>query len=191
MTRIIGGVLGSLRLKGPAKATRPTSDRVKESIFSRLESLEAIAGAKVLDLYAGTGALGIEAASRGAIAVTLIERDLSAIEVCKANLRKAEQSLQLIGNNCNFKLEARDAKKYLAQSQTNYDLVFLDPPYDLSKWQVEEVLLMLTARLNRGALVVVERGSRLADFDHPKTLRMLNEARYGDTAVFLLTAPPK
>ena len=110
MTRIIGGVLGSLRLKGPAKSTRPTSDRVKESVFSILESKGAIEEARVLDLFAGTGALGLEAASRGAASVTLVERDPAAAKVCEENLKQAASGLAKSGLKSYVKLVRSDAK---------------------------------------------------------------------------------
>jgi 16S rRNA (guanine966-N2)-methyltransferase len=87
MTRIIAGAAGSLRLKAPDKVSRPTSDRVREAIFSRLESLMDMEGAAVLDLFAGTGALGLEAASRGARSVWLVENHPGAASVVKANIQ--------------------------------------------------------------------------------------------------------
>ena len=85
MTRIIAGFAGSLTLRVPRSGTRPTSDRVREAIFSALEARDALDGARVLDLYAGSGALGLEAASRGATDVVLVERAKPAAEVCRAN----------------------------------------------------------------------------------------------------------
>ena len=88
MTRIIAGFAGSLRLAVPPSGTRPTSDRVREAIFSALSARDAIEGARVLDLYAGSGALGLEAASRGAAEVMLVEKVKQAAELCRANTAK-------------------------------------------------------------------------------------------------------
>ena len=88
MTRIIAGFAGSLRLAVPAFGTRPTSDRVREAIFSALSARDAIEGARVLDLYAGSGALGLEAASRGAAEVVLVEKVKQAAQLCRANTAK-------------------------------------------------------------------------------------------------------
>ena len=104
MTRIIGGIAGSLRLASPAKATRPTSDRIRESIFSRLESRNIIEGATVLDLYAGTGALALEAASRGATAVMLVDKDGKAAAVCKQNAVLIEKALAKEGVELEFRV---------------------------------------------------------------------------------------
>src|SRR5690348_12518329 len=85
MTRIVSGFAGSLALQVPKSGTRPTSDRVREAAFSALDARGAVHGARVLDLYAGSGALGLEAASRGAAVVTLVERNPAAAQVCRRN----------------------------------------------------------------------------------------------------------
>ena len=113
MSRIIGGVVGSLRLKGPAKATRPTSDRVKESVFSILESMDVLGGSVVIDLFAGTGALGLEAASRGAKSVTLVESDRAAAAICKENIALVDAGLQKSGVEASISLRQESAERYL------------------------------------------------------------------------------
>ena len=183
MTRIIGGAVGSLKLKGPAKSTRPTSDRVKESIFSVLESMDAIDGAEVLDLYAGTGALGLEAASRGASRVTMVERDKSAAEVCRTNLEAAKTGLLKAGISCQLRLITSAAETFLKKQKVG-GLVFVDPPYDFSQ---EKVLEQVEALLKLGAnLVVLERPAK-ENAVFSDAVEIENEKNYGDTKVYFLT----
>ncbi len=94
MTRIIGGIAGSRQLTSPAKATRPTSDRIRESVFNRIAARQLIDGARVLDLYAGTGALALEAISRGASSAILVERDGKAAAVCVKNCHLVQKALE-------------------------------------------------------------------------------------------------
>ena len=180
MTRIIGGVLGSLRLKGPAKATRPTSDRVKESIFSILESRGAIQDARVLDLFAGTGALGLEAASRGARSVILVEKHPAAAKVCDENLKQVTEGLSKSGLKTAIRLVRTDAKFYLKEMEP-FDLVFIDPPYEMTH---NEILPLLgNLNLNDSGMVVLERPGK----DEALTLHgffLDQEKSYGDTKVF-------
>ena len=180
MTRIIGGVLGSLRLKGPAKATRPTSDRVKESIFSILESRGAIQDARVLDLFAGTGALGLEAASRGAKSATLVEKDAAASIVCDDNISLVMEGLSKSGLTCDVKIVRSDAKTYLKRNEL-MDLVFIDPPYETSD---KEVLASLQdVCLSQDGVLVVERSAKV-QLPSPKGFFLDQEKIYGDTKVF-------
>ena len=182
MTRIIGGVLGSLRLKGPAKATRPTSDRVKESIFSILESRGAIQDALVLDLFAGTGALGLEAASRGARSVTLVEKDPAAAKVCEENLKQVREGLAKSGLKSDVRLVRTDAKSYLKKKEP-VDLVFIDPPYEMAFNQILSLLGELS--LSDLGIVVLERSGR----EEAPTFEGFfpeQEKSYGDTKVFFL-----
>ena len=180
MTRIIGGVLGSFRLKGPAKATRPTSDRVKESLFSILESRGAIRDARVLDLFAGTGALGLEAASRGARSVTLVEKDAAAAKVCEANLKQVTEGLAKAGLKSDVRLVRGDFKSYLKKNDL-MDLVFIDPPYETAD---KEVLASVEdICLSQDGVVVVERAAKFQLPSHRGFL-LDQEKTYGDTKVF-------
>lgn len=182
MTRIIGGVLGSLRLKGPAKATRPTSDRVKESVFSILESRGAIQDARVLDLFAGTGALGLEAASRGARSVTLVERDAAAAKVCAENLKQVSEGLSKSALNCDMRLVRSDAKSYLKKNKP-VELVFIDPPYDMAH---DEILSLLgNLLLSDSGIVVLERPGKEEALTF-QDFFLEQEKSYGDTKVFFL-----
>ena len=182
MTRIIGGVLGSLRLKGPAKATRPTSDRVKESIFSILESRGAIQDARVLDLFAGTGALGLEAASRGARSVTLVEKDPAAAKVCEANLKQVAEGLSKSGLKSDVKLVRTDARSYLKKSEP-IDLAFIDPPYEMANSEILSLLQNLS--LSGKGIVVLERPGKEKTPTH-EGFFLKQEKPYGDTKVFFL-----
>jgi 16S rRNA (guanine966-N2)-methyltransferase len=180
VTRIIGGRAGGQRLATPpGPATRPTSDRVREAIFSRLEHLEVLDGARVTDLYAGSGALGLEAASRGARAVLLVESDRRTAKVARDNAAALGLADVLV--------RAAPVRQVLAtepaQPQT---LVFLDPPYDLREDELATDLQALVDQhwLADDALVVVERSARSPEPSWPEQLEMEAERRYGETRVW-------
>lgn len=183
MSRIISGLAGSIKLKAAAKATRPTSDRVKESIFAKLENLGVIENAKVLDLYAGSGALGLESASRGASEVILVDKDRSATEVIKENIRLVGKAL---GSDCLITLQQKEVNKFLVALAGKYSLVFIDPPYELSNQSLCDDLTKLLESLEDRAIVVVERSSRTDEFEVPQGYELLEKKTYGDTAVYLL-----
>ncbi|MFM2373600.1 MAG: hypothetical protein RJA75_496, partial [Actinomycetota bacterium] len=136
MTRIIGGIAGSRTLASPAKVTRPTSDRIRESIFNRLEALDLIDGADVLDLYAGTGALGFEAASRGARSLLLVENNKQALGGIITNQRMIKAALQKEELDCDIRAEGKSVSSYLATFSSKFDLVFIDPPYEVSNTEI-------------------------------------------------------
>ena len=184
MSRIIGGVVGSLRLKGPAKATRPTSDRVKESVFSILESMDALDGSVVIDLFAGTGALGLEAASRGAKSVTLVERDRAAAAICKENMELVDAGLRKSDVKASISLRQESAERYL-KSAPHADLIFIDPPYEFSNSEISK--LFGEIRRSPGALIVLERSNKSEEQEVPESYSRLREVSYGDTAVYFLT----
>ena len=184
MSRIIGGVVGSLRLKGPAKATRPTSDRVKESVFSILESMDVLDGSVVIDLFAGTGALGLEAASRGAKSVTLVESDRAAAGICKENIALVDAGLQKSGVEASIGFRQESAERHV-KSAPKADLIFIDPPYEYSNSEITKLLEQIP-RAPR-ALIVLERSSKSKPQEIPESYSRLREASYGDTAVYFLT----
>lgn len=176
MTRIVAGRVGGRSLAVPPRGTRPTSDRVREAIFSRLEHYGAIDGARVLDLYAGSGALGLEAASRGAAAVVLVDVSKQAAQVCAANVA----ALGLEG----VRVVADKALKVAGASpEPAWDLVFLDPPYDVTDDEVAAVLAALEPHVSARCVVVVERSSRSPEPRWPASWRRITEKVYGDTAV--------
>lgn len=184
MTRIIAGYLGSLQLKSAAKATRPTSDRVKESLFSRLEAMELIEGSVVLDLFAGTGALGFESLSRGAKSATLVEKDRAAATLLNQNATQIREAMAKANLDSKLLVYESDAKKFLGKEGISYDLVFIDPPYDFGDAALGELVSQLEPLLNPGAVIVVERSSKskaksFEGFD------LISDKKYGDTAVYL------
>lgn len=179
MTRIIAGTAGGLRLAVPASGTRPTSERVRESLFGALESTDAILNTRVLDLYAGSGALALEALSRGAHSADLVERASSAAKVATANARTVSTATGLPA-----RVHTASVASYLRSDTKTYDLVFIDPPYDLADAELDEVLALLRPRLSSDALVVVERGRRAAAPSWSAAqLDMIRERTYGDTTV--------
>ncbi len=191
MTRIIGGIAGSRVLAAPAKTTRPTSDRIRESIFNRLEARFELDDACVLDLYAGTGALGLEAASRGASRVTLVEKDSKAALVCQKNARMIQDARLAAGASAEIQTVTKSVDAVLtgfrlAPPTRAFDLVFIDPPYEVSSAEVVENLQALMAALGEDALIVLERSSRSADVGVPAGLTLAEVKNYGDTKVFWL-----
>ncbi len=173
--RVVAGRLGGRRLQSPkGRATRPTSDRVKEALFSMLGGLD---GVIALDLFAGTGALGIEALSRGAERAVFVEHDRAAIAAIRANLA----SLGLDGSQAELRVgDARGALRAAREAGETYDLVFVDPPYDHVREWASELVELLPAVLAPGARVVVE-SDRRAPAELP--LAVAQSKRYGDTTI--------
>ncbi|MGY1844311.1 16S rRNA (guanine(966)-N(2))-methyltransferase RsmD [Modestobacter sp. SYSU DS0875] len=178
MTRIISGTAGGRRLKVPASGVRPTGDRAREGLFNSLGSLLDLDGARVLDLYAGTGALGLEALSRGAVEVLLVESGPKVLPVLRANVA----AVGLPG----ARVLAGSVPTVVARPAPSvFDLVLADPPYAVPD---EEVLGVLRALADGGwlapeAVVVVERASRDAPFDWPTPLTGLRDRRYGEAVL--------
>ena len=183
MTRIIAGFAGSLPLTVPSTGTRPTSERVREAIFSALESRDAIRGYRVLDLYAGSGALGLEAASRGAAAVTLVERSMPATKACRAN---ADKLLRSAPAGLTIDVTGQPVQAFLASSLQTWDLVFIDPPYELGGMELVHNLEVLVPRLDPDALVVLERATRDPEPAWPDGLELEKRKAYGDTVLYWL-----
>ncbi len=187
MTRIIGGIAGSRQLASPAKVTRPTSDRIRESIFNRLASRDLLDSARVLDLYAGTGALALEAISRGAISAVLVEKDGKAAAVCNQNATLIQKALEKEGFfDPVTKVVHKPVSSFLSTDTAEYSLVFIDPPYEVSNEDVIENLEALIPRLSKDAVVMVERSSRSDALIVPAGLKLDEEKSYGDTQVFWL-----
>ena len=188
MTRIIGGSAGGRRLQTlPGPSTRPTSDRVREALFSRLEHRGLLEGTNVLDLYAGSGALGLEAASRGAALVLLVESGKAAAKVIRANIETVGRpGVRLLVDRVERTLDAGPP------GGIRMDLVLIDPPYDLSEDALASVLASLVERawLARDAFVVVERSSRSPQPRWPEGLELSGEKRYGETAIWFAEPPP-
>lgn len=183
MTRIIAGAAGSLTLVVPDAGTRPTSDRVRESLFGALESADLVRGATVLDLYAGPGALGLEAVSRGARSADLVERASRAASVAQRNARL----LSRVVPTAPIRVHRTTADSYLRTVPTTYTLVFVDPPYDLDDDALAATLALLVPRLAPGAVVIVERATRSGAPTPPIGLGVSRERRYGDTTLWWLS----
>ncbi|MET1052416.1 MAG: 16S rRNA (guanine(966)-N(2))-methyltransferase RsmD [Mycetocola sp.] len=181
MTRIVSGFAGSLTLKVPKSGTRPTSDQVREAMFSALEARDAVDGAQVLDLYAGSGALGLEAASRGAVEVVLVERGAPAAAVCRDNAKAVQKAAP---SRLTVTVAARSVQSYLESAVGVFDLVFLDPPYDLPESELASNLAALVRVLSPEALVVVERSSRSPEPSWPEGLSPIRSKKYGETLVW-------
>jgi 16S rRNA (guanine966-N2)-methyltransferase len=173
--RVIAGRLGGRRLKAPrGRVTRPTSDRVREALFAMLGDVQ---GASVLDLFAGTGALGIEALSRGAGKAVFVERDTAALATLQANL--ADLGL----GPDEAEIRRGDALGVLRTARTRaetYDLVLIDPPYRRAGAWGRELPVALESLLAPRARVVVE-SARRASLHIP--LEVERERRYGDTSI--------
>jgi 16S rRNA (guanine966-N2)-methyltransferase len=184
MTRIISGAAGSLRLRVPGSGTRPTSDRVREGIFSSLEARDALEGARVLDLYAGSGALGLEAISRGASTLVLVDKAPAAAAACRANAALVAKAAEIAP--AALRVVPASVPTFLAGDSGVYDLVFLDPPYSLPPAELVLALERLVPRLDEDATVVLERSSRLPGPPLPDGLVEERARTYGDTVVALL-----
>ncbi|HEX3931438.1 MAG TPA: 16S rRNA (guanine(966)-N(2))-methyltransferase RsmD [Nocardioides sp.] len=185
MTRIIGGSVGGRRIATPrGVSTRPTSDRVREALFATIESwCGSLGGLRFLDLYAGSGAVGLEAWSRGAGVVTLVERDRRSAAMIRANAQE-------LGFNRAHIVTGAVSGALARQPSAPYDVAFLDPPYALDEEAVGSDLVALVEHgwLVPGALVVVERGSRGPEPPWPESLREGRQKRYGETVLWYVHA---
>ncbi len=186
MTRIIAGTVGGRRLATPAgDATRPTSERVREALFARLDHLDALAGARVLDLYAGSGALGLEAASRGATRAVLVEKDRKAAAVASRNVRDLALPGAVVRTDAVLRFVTGAATE-------QFDLVFLDPPYAVGEEELEQVLAALAGGwLAQDAVLVVERSSRSPEPVWPADVELIGPRRYGETTVWFADYVPE
>jgi 16S rRNA (guanine966-N2)-methyltransferase len=173
--RVIAGRLGGRRLKAPkGRVTRPTSDRVREALFSILGDLD---GAEVLDLFAGTGALGIEAISRGARRAVFVARDAVALKALEKNLA----ALGIEPSEAEVRrADANDALRTAREREETYDLVLIDPPYRQAHDFGRELSAVVPSLLKPEARVVVE-SDRRAPLE--LALEVEQERRYGDTEI--------
>ena len=187
MTRVIGGVAGGRRLAVPAgRHTRPTSDRAREGLFGTVLALRrSLDGLRVLDLYAGSGAVGLEALSRGAGHALLVEADARAARVIRGNI----EAVGLPG----AELVTDRVERLLAREPgtSPYDVVFADPPYALPGDEVTAMLQTLDKNgwLAPGALVIVERATRSGPVTWPAGLQPDRARRYGEATFWYGHAP--
>lgn len=201
MTRIIAGIAGSLPLAVPKRGTRPTSDRVREAIFSALESRGHVAGARVGDLYAGSGALGLEAASRQAASVVLVEKDRQAAAICRRNAESVRRTagvlveITVVAASVAQFLSMRNLTTHslttsslttssLTASTAAFDLVFIDPPYDLDERALSDTLTALVPHLAPDAVLLVERSARSPEPAWPTEIALDRRKDYGDTTLW-------
>lgn len=176
--RVVSGRLGGRRLKSPPAAVRPTSDRVREALFSTLGPVE---GLRVLDLFAGSGALSIEAISRGAREAVLVERDRRTAGVVRENL-------EAMGIGEEARLVSGDAVAQagrLGEAGEKFDLVFVDAPYAQADELLAQLDPLLAGICARGARVVVETDRRC---EAGLNLPMVHERQYGDTFIRIFQA---
>jgi len=174
VTRIIGGVAGGRRIAVPARGTRPTTDRVRESLFNIVTARRDLTGLAVLDLYAGSGALGLEALSRGAASALFVESDQRSAAVIARNI----DSLGLAGATLR---RGAVAAVLAAGSPSAVDLVLADPPYDIENGEIEAVLAALTGWTHEGTVAVVERAAAGAALTWPSGWEVWPHRVYGDT----------
>ncbi|WP_028050252.1 16S rRNA (guanine(966)-N(2))-methyltransferase RsmD [Cellulomonas sp. URHD0024] len=174
MSRVVAGSVGGRILQVPRTGTRPTSERVREALFSRLEHLDVVDGARVLDLYAGSGALGIEAASRGAAHVTLVDSARDAADACRRNVAALGLADRVV-------VAAEKADRFV-QRPTTWDLVLVDPPYDVTEDDLAAVLAPLA--LSAHGVLVVERARRSPEPTWPDGVTLIDHRAYGDTVMW-------
>ncbi|MBF6464340.1 16S rRNA (guanine(966)-N(2))-methyltransferase RsmD [Nocardia beijingensis] len=185
MTRIVAGAAGGRRLRVPPAGTRPTSDRVREALFSALDARLDFAGTRVLDLYAGSGALGLEALSRGAQHALLVESDRKAAAVVRGNIAE----LGLPG----AELRVGTVASVLQLGGAGvFDVVFSDPPYAVDNAAVLADLRSLTEHgwLRPGAFIVLERSARSPETAWPAGFVPAKSRRYGETRIDLAEYEP-
>jgi 16S rRNA (guanine966-N2)-methyltransferase len=172
--RIISGQARGRRLSAPdTPGTRPATDRVREAIFSSLG--DTVVDARVADLYAGSGSFGLEALSRGARSAVFVEKGRKALDALRSNIG----AVGLGG-----KVVPADVRRWLAETEETFDLVFIDPPWDMPTSQLDEDLALLDERLAPGGTVVLSRRHGDREPEPPGTWSNAADKRYGDTRIF-------
>lgn len=181
--RIIAGVAKGRNLATVAGATRPTSDRAREALFSTLLSeFGEFENLKFLDLFAGSGAVGLEALSRGAALVHAVEKDESAAKTIRAN----QEILEKAKPEGKFHLYAMSAQKFLSNASNQYDIIFIDPPYEFSDQAVHEILdsIMENKFIRSGGVIVIERATKGSYIKWPAPLKELRTKEYGVATLY-------
>lgn len=180
MSRIIAGFASGRKLLSPAKTTRPSSDRLKESLFAMLESRSILVGSNVLDLFAGTGAVGLEAVSRGATKLVMVEKDASAMKICLENA-------ELVSSHLPKEVEIRSIQqpvfKALENIVGNFEMIFLDPPYDYPMKKLAENFVQLKP-LSSG-IVILEKSSK-TEVPELQGWKITETKNYGDSELVFL-----
>ncbi|MCV7384053.1 16S rRNA (guanine(966)-N(2))-methyltransferase RsmD [Mycolicibacter longobardus] len=180
MTRIVGGAAGGRRIAVPPRGTRPTTDRVREALFNVLAARLELAGMTVLDLYAGSGALGLEALSRGAASAVFVESDRRAADVLAANIA----TLGLAGATLR---RGTVAAVLAGGTAAPVDLVLADPPYDVAPDDIDALTVLLAGGgwAGPGTVVVIERAASSPEVRWPDGWEAWPSRRYGDTRLEL------
>jgi len=182
--RIIAGLAKGRSIDAVASATRPTSDRAREALFSTLASeFGEFDGLNVLDLYAGTGAIALEALSRGAAIVHAVEKDDSAAKAITSNYENM-RTAQCPGT---FHLYSMSVHRFLQDKAAHmYHFIYIDPPYDVEDIDVIETLIQLRdgGYLDPQALIAIERNSRVKEISWPEGFEELREKKYGQATIF-------
>ncbi|VAW07665.1 16S rRNA (guanine(966)-N(2))-methyltransferase [hydrothermal vent metagenome] len=172
VVRIIAGTKKSLRIDAPkGTVTRPMTDRMRESLFSSLAS--RIPQARVADLFAGSGSIGLEALSRGAESVVFVEANRDVVRVLRSNVERIGLGGSIV---------AATVESFLSTTHDGYDLVFVDPPYPMEDADVDRIVNQVARILADDGLVILHRR-----FDQPKpvtTLSIMHERRYGDAVIW-------
>ncbi|MFY9189762.1 MAG: 16S rRNA (guanine(966)-N(2))-methyltransferase RsmD [Lawsonella sp.] len=188
--RIVAGQARGRRLFSPPNNTRPTSDRVREALFNSLNTLLNWPETTVLDLYAGSGAVGLEAASRGARHITLVEKLPAAVSCVRKNK-------QLLGEiAAHVEIHKGSAQRFLEQPAQHpgapYDFVFMDPPYDQVATEIPQILTTLIEKewVGEGSVVVLERSSRDPAIVWPAEYEEYRSKNYGETAIDIAIVSP-
>ena len=185
MTRIVAGSAKGRTLAVPTSGTRPTSERVREALFSRLDHMNVLEGATVLALFAGTGALGLEALSRGAARATLVEKASAAARVASANVRATGLPARVVTADVRAYLGARGGEALTGEN----DLVFIDPPYDIPEGDMTTVLSALAPWVGPDSLIVVERSTRAPAPTWPPFLVLEDPRAWGETVAYFAGPP--
>ena len=178
--RVIAGAAQGRRLSAPpGPTTRPFTDRAKEALFSSLG--DVVVGARVLDLFAGSGSLGIEALSRGADSATFVEKSRAATEMIRQNLGVTSLDGDVVRG---------DVEQFLRSARRQFDLAFVDPPYDRSLALLEDVLSQTAELLDDGGIMVLHRRAGEEAPPAPDGTSLVDERRYGDTKLWIFRREP-
>ena len=180
--RIIAGLAKGRNLLSPIGATRPTSDRAREAIFSTLESeFGEFTDIYFLDLYCGSGAVAAEALSRGVASVHAVDNDDKAVKVARENLALFEK----ISGSGTSQVFLSSAQRFLdSKSNVKYDIVFIDPPYELDDASVEKILSSLRSHIKTSTIIAVERDAKTQPFDWPTEYQPTKERTYGHAVIY-------
>ena len=179
--RIIGGLAKGKNLFSPTGKTRPTSDRAREGLFSSLESeFGAMADLNFLDLYSGSGAVGVEALSRGANLVVSVEKHPETAEIARKNFQLVKDAPG------DYLVENKDVFKYLDATNNKFDIIFIDPPYELTNESIEKLLKKILEQglLKENGIIAVERESKSNEFRWPTPLCGSKVRSYGQGSIY-------